>query len=282
MLFLLTLDCESSKPRADILIEEEIKLAETSDGNFEAFVTGAWNIAGNPNGGFLLSIVLAAIRRRTSHPDPLSMTVHYLRPGSPDLPCVVEVDMVREGRTVATLRGRLIQEGRVRIEMLVAMGNVQDSVGVDHQLMPQAPSLPAPEDCVPRSGDLQNVELPINDRVDVRLHPDQIEASPEKPAEISGWIRLHDSSPPTTASLPLFADCFPPSVYPRLGRVGWVPTLELTVHVRRAPAPGWVKAVLKTDDLSGGRMIESGMLWDSTGQLVAQSRQLGLVMAAAD
>ena len=31
-------------------------------------------------------------------------------------------------------------------------------------------------------------------------------------------------------------------------------------------------------DLTGGRMIESGCLWDSEGHLVAQSRQIGLLL----
>ena len=95
---------------------------------------------------------------------------------------------------------------------------------------------------------------------------------------MSGYIRFADGRAPDTRSLVLFADAFPPSVFSSLGVVGWVPTVELTVHVRARPAPGWIKAVFTTDDLSGGRMIESGKLWDSQGRLVAQSRQLGLVM----
>jgi acyl-CoA thioesterase len=64
-----------------------------------------------------------------------------------------------------------------------------------------------------------------------------------------------------------------------MGPVGWVPTIELTVHVRRRPAGGWVLARFECDDVEGGRMIESGTLWDSTGAVVARSRQLGLVLA---
>ena len=63
-----------------------------------------------------------------------------------------------------------------------------------------------------------------------------------------------------------------------MGSVGWVPTIELTVHVRRRPAPGWVLARFECDDLAGGRMIETGSLWDSSGALVARSRQLGLLL----
>ena len=63
-----------------------------------------------------------------------------------------------------------------------------------------------------------------------------------------------------------------------LGAIGWVPTIELTVHVRRRPAAGWIVGQFRTEDLLDGRMVENGALWDSTGALIAQSRQIGLVL----
>lgn len=53
-------------------------------------------------------------------------------------------------------------------------------------------------------------------------------------------------------SLPLFADASPPSLFARFGSVGWVPTIELTVHLRRRPVDGWVRARFECDDLVGG------------------------------
>ena len=95
---------------------------------------------------------------------------------------------------------------------------------------------------------------------------------------MSGWIRFVDDRAPDGKALALFADGFPPSPLSYLGAIGWVPTIELTVHVLAKPAAGWIQAQFKTDSLKNGRMIESGALWDSNGTLVAQSRQLGLVM----
>ena len=79
-------------------------------------------------------------------------------------------------------------------------------------------------------------------------------------------------------SLPLFCDAFPPSLFALYGYIGWVPTLELTVQIRRKPAAGWILATFETDDLHNGLFIETGTLWDSAGQLVARSRQLAMLL----
>ncbi|MEM7078814.1 MAG: thioesterase family protein [Pseudomonadota bacterium] len=249
---------------------------------WEGHISGAWNIGDNPNGGYMLSVLLRAVGEVIEHPDPLSITAHFLRPGVPDEPCQVHVDVLKRGRMLTTVSASLVQRDKTALQVLLAMGDLGQSVGVSDQISIPAPELPAPDACVPRSGAAQGIDLPLMDRVEVRLHPDQAQAGQAGAAEISGWIRQADGAPTSALMLPLFADAFPPSPFGLLGVVGWVPTLELTVHVRRRPAPGWIKGQLKTADLAGGRMIESGALWDADDRLVAQCRQLGLVMNRSD
>jgi len=55
-------------------------------------------------------------------------------------------------------------------------------------------------------------------------------------------------------------------------------TIELTVHLRARPAPGWVAFRTSTRFLSAGYFEEDAELWDSAGVLVAQSRQLALAL----
>ena len=62
-------------------------------------------------------------------------------------------------------------------------------------------------------------------------------------------------------------------IFTRQGPVGWVPTIDLHVHVRAIPVPGPVLARVQSRALTEGILEEDGEYWDSNGSLVALSRQ---------
>ncbi len=256
--------------------DDEIQVSEAGPGRYLGQVHPSWNIGQNPNGGYLLSLAVAAMRRAApGHPDPLSVTVHYLRPGLPGQACDIETRVIRTGRTMSTVQASLVQEGSPRLVAMAALGDLATQTQATLSL--PVPAIPPPDQCPQRSGDEQGVGLPLLDRLDIRLHPDQCRAGAAGEALVSGWIRFRDAREPDSLAALLFADTFPPAVFGLLGVVGWVPTVELTVHVRRRPAPGWMLGRFHTRDLVDGRIIEDGALWDSQGHLVVQSRQLALV-----
>jgi acyl-CoA thioesterase len=245
-------------------------------------VQPAWNIGAHPNGGYLLALAARALQLRTPHhPDALSVTVHYLRPGLPGLPCRIDTQLLRSGRTLSTLRATLVQQGHPRLELLAAMGDLgaADAAAPPRLALP-VPDMPPPEACLPRSAPAQGVGLPILQRLDVRLHPDEARPGAAGRAHLRGWIRFTDGREPDGLACLLMADASPPAVFGLLGQVGWVPTIELTVHLRRRPAPGWLLGEFGSRDLSDGRIVEDGALWDAAGRLVLQSRQLALVRKA--
>jgi len=258
--------------------DEETIVAQSPDGLWQGTVSPEWNIGDNPNGGYLLSLITSAFSHEVSHPDPISITTHYLRPGVPDAEFQIKVDVLRVGRTLTNARATLFQEGKSRLEVTAVYGDLSESVGVENSIHMRPPIIPSEAQCVDRSGDLQGIKLPIMNRLNVRLHPDQISPGRTGAPVISGWIGFKNDRAPDARALLLFCDAFPPSPFGLLGNVGWAPTVELTVHIRQRPAPGWILGEFKTDHLAGGRMIESGALWDSSGSLVAQSRQLGLIL----
>ncbi|MDG2427135.1 MAG: thioesterase family protein [Acidimicrobiales bacterium] len=267
----------------DCDFDRETAVEPTDNDRFGVQVSSSWNIGNNPNGGYLTAIALQALRHLGGHIDPISITSHYLRPGSGGLPGEVITELVRSGRSVTTGKATLVQGGRPRILVVASLGDLSNKSRCpgDITLAPPA-GMPSPESCVERDGLEQGVNLPIASRVDLRIHPDTSTAGTSTQAETLGWIRFSDRREPDTLGLTLFADAFAPSIFTRLGRVGWVPTIELTVHVRRKPAPGWVLGRFVTEDLHDGRMIEDGWLWDSQGALVARSRQLAMLLPTAD
>lgn len=247
---------------------------------FTGQVHPAWNIGSNPNGGYLLALAARALQQRTPHqPDPLSISVHYLRPGLAGQPCRIDSQLLRSGRTLSTVRATLVQGGSARLEVLAAMGDLgaHDAPAAPPLLTLARPEIPPPQDCPGRSAQAQGVDLSILGRLDIRLHPDQALPGTAGEARVSGWIRFADGRAPDALGCLLMADAFPPAVFGLLGAVGWVPTIELTVQLRRRPAPGWLLGHFWSHDLSDGRVVEDGALWDSSGQLVLQARQLALV-----
>ncbi|MCP4085662.1 MAG: thioesterase family protein [Actinomycetia bacterium] len=260
-------------------LDRETNITPAGRGRWRADVSPHWNIGENPNGGYVAALVLKSLLAEVPHPDPLSVTTHYLRPprsGDANL----EVEAVRAGRRTSNATGRLIQDERPRLLMLATFGDLS-TAGDDRELTANPPpDLPPPNECVARASLEQGVHLPILDRVEAVVHPDIAQPGTLDEAEVRGWIRFGDGRPIDSLGLVLLADAFPPSVFTRFGRIGWVPTLELTVHVRRSPAPGWIKAHLVTTDLHNGLLIEDCRMWDENDRLVAQARQLALLNPA--
>jgi acyl-CoA thioesterase len=219
----------------------------------------------------------------------LSLTIHYLQPGLSGQDCEVQTRVLRGGRQLSTARATLMQQASARLEVLAAMGRLRDAsdridstdapqatAALDPVLTMPAPDIPPPEQCLPRSPGAQGVPMAIVEQLDIRLHPDQVEPGRSTQARVSGWIRFADGRAPDPLACLLFADAFPPPMFTLFGAVGWVPTVELTIQLRRRPAPGWMLGAFETRDLVDGRLVEDGALWDCEGHLVARSRQLAL------
>lgn len=246
-----------------------------------------WSIGDKPNGGYVLAavgrVLGQAIARSGApqHEHPLTITAHYLRPSEPG-PAQLDVEILRTGRTFTSAHTTFVQGGKARLHVLATFGHVDDQNGPSHQVG-EPPVLPAPEDCVSRSdSDGFPPASSMGTQVEVLLHPDTgwVSGKRTDQAETRAWIRFADGRPADALALLFFSDALPPSVFEVLPDRSWVPTIELTVHVRSLPAPGWLRAVTRTRHLVDGRFEEDGELWDSEGRLVALSRQLGMVLNA--
>ena len=119
----------------------------------------------------------------------------------------------------------------------------------------------------------------MSKRLNLRLDPATCGwavGAPSGRGEMRAWFGLADGRDADPFSLLMAVDALPPTAF-ELGLSGWVPTVELTVHVRARPAPGPLRISVTTVNLAGGFLEEDVQVWDTANRLVAQSRQLARV-----
>ncbi|MBA3982633.1 MAG: thioesterase family protein [Acidimicrobiia bacterium] len=243
---------------------------------FEAPVRAGWEIGQASNGGYLLALAARAMSEMAERP-PLTVTGHYLAPVPPG-PASVDVETVRSGRRLATLRATLHRDGRPLVTLLGTFGRAPES---DVARMDGAPPELEPYELSPPVAASGEPPFPtINDRLANRLRrgDDGFRfGSPTGRAEVAGWLAFADHGPIDELGLLLAADAFPPPVFNSGLPVAWVPTLELTVHVRAVPVPGPLRVLFRSRFISGGLLDEDGEMWDASDRLVALSRQISLI-----
>lgn len=262
--------------------EQASSIERESADLYRAEVQDGWDIAGNANGGYLLSIAARALADAAGYPHPASITAHYLAPGRPG-PVEVRTSRLRKGGSFATARATVMRGERPILAVLGSFTTLPErsddpgEASATDRVDAVPPELPAPDDCVATSvGPVEG--FGFNHKVDLRLHPgDDFRSTPSGEPRMRGWFRWPDESPIDVMSLMVAVDAFPPTIFNARLPIAWTPTLELTAHVRAQPVPGWLRCQFTTRFITGGFLEEDGEVWDSSGRLVAQSRQLALL-----
>jgi acyl-CoA thioesterase len=253
--------------------DADTELRDAGRLSWDAQVGDGWvSLSGVPNGGYLMGLALLAARRALPGIEPITATAHFLRPGQIG-PARLTAKVVKRGRTYSTAVVRLEQDGKERVQTIVTMGGPGSTdEGVPLDFAPPAPAFPGPDECPPAGPDVVS-SASVRQRFDYRL-------APADGAQVHGWIRFADGRDPDLAAVPLVVDSFPPAVLGERPDVT-MSTLELTVHFRQPPEPGWLQARIGSRALLRGTVEEDAELWDSAGRLVAMSRQIAQVRSPA-
>lgn len=249
-----------------------------------------WLIGRAVNGGVLMALGLGAVAEglaASGHTAPLSWSAHFLSAAQAG-PVEVSVEVLRTGRSVSTAQARVVQSSDAgpveRVRLVGSFGDVARTTTVHRA--PAPPSVPDPGECLPATRDASPAAAAITmlDRLDVRVDPSTAGFAVGRPTRrgvIRAWLRMRDGREPDVTMLPYAVDALMPVSFD-LGVPGWAPTLELTGQVLGDPAPGWLLVELSTDTVVGDLLVEDALVWDSTGRLVARSRQLaGIRMPSA-
>ncbi len=251
---------------------------------FAADIAPGWRAGRGPHGGYLAAMLLRALTAAVDDPErtPRSLTIHYTRAPEPG-PIEIRVTVERAGRSLSTLSARMEQNGRPTALALAAFSVPWSSPEADELPMPEL----APPDVERRSTPKLFKGAPEFTR-HVIMQP-RVGAVPfagsGAPMRVGGWIGLLDPARPVDApALALFCDAWFPPSFIALDSPAISPTVDLTIHFRRSisdcecdPA-ALCLGVFDTRLLHDGLFEEDGVIWAPDGSVLAQSRQLGIIM----
>ncbi len=251
---------------------------------FGAEVSPDWRAGRGPHGGYLAAMLTRALIAAVAEPAraPRSLTIHYARApvaGPVRIATVIE----RRGRSLSTVSARMEQDGKLIALALAAFSVAWDGPEISTIEMPDV----APADPEDNSGAfIEHGAPPFTEHIIMQPRLQGVPfAGTEQQMEITGWIGLAEERPLDAPMLAFLSDALIPAPFMRTAEPAPAPTIDLTVHFRvampRTPDPDPREMALvrtRTNSIHEGFFEEDGWIWAADGTLLAQSRQLAILM----
>jgi acyl-CoA thioesterase-2 len=247
-------------------------------------------------GGQVAGQALVAAGRTTDGQRPVhSLHSYFLRPGTPGVPIVYQVERVRDGRSFTTRRVVAVQQGRTIFNLTASFH--QPEPGIEHQVpMPDVPdpeSLPKLADEIrehlgelPESLERLERRMAFDVRYVKRLRWDAGDLAGAEPRS-SVWMRVIGSlgDDPlvhtcalTYASDMTLLDAVRIPVEPLWGRRGFdMASLDHAMWFHRPfRVDEWFLYEQESPIATGGRGLARGQIFDREGKLIVSVMQEGL------
>jgi acyl-CoA thioesterase len=255
---------------------------------FAAEVADGWRAGRGPHGGYLAAMILRALTRALddSARSPRSLTIHFLKAPQSG-PVLIETAIERGGRSLSSMSARMVQDGATMALALAAFSVPWQGPEISELQMPDVDP-PGPER---RPGAIIPPERggpPFGRHITMQHRIGGVPfAGGGQPMETGGWIGLVEPRELDPLALAFFTDALIPAPFMRLATPAPAPTIDITIHFRTAlPRPEasgrdpheLVLARSRASTVHEGFFEEDAVIWARDGTLLAQSRQLALVI----
>lgn len=228
-------------------------------------------------GGLVAALLLRAMRARVEAARPLrSLAISFVAPLACDTPLKVEVEVLRQGKSVSQVLGRIVQDGATMALAQGSFGGGRNSaVTVDG---PPAPRMPAAQECPPLP-QLPGVMPAFLQHLALRWGLGGLPFSGNPSREIGGWVQLRDEQAPLDElQLLALVDAWPPAPLSQLSAPAPGSTLTWTIEFLQ-PLPAlssqdWYLYRALIEQARDGYGHVAAALWSVSGTPLALSRQV--------
>ena len=262
--------------------EKATALTPRGEDSFAGEIPHGWSVSKGAHGGLVAALLTRAAGLVAGPERPLrSLTAHFVRPALPG-PISIEVTREREGSRLTSLSLRMVQNGETVAAALAAGGPDRESFTFRDIPMPKVPG-PEEIDPVPYFEGAMPAYLSHTDFRPVYT-ANALETSKTGEGMVGGWVRVPSGLKLEAPAVAFLADVWWPAVFAVMDGMAGAPTIDLTVHFRSHLPPAnddgstWVLGRFRTHLVDGGHFEEDGVLWLPDGTVLAQSRQLALVL----
>lgn len=242
----------------------------------ELVIPSTWAQGRATFGGLLAALVFNRMAQVVAEGRPMrAMQISFVGPVNPEVPIAIEAELLREGKAVSQVQGRIVQNGQPCFVALGSFGGDRESsVSVSPSPAPEAT---APEDCQALPY-IKGVTPEFTQHIEMRWAFGAMPFTNKPLREMGGWMKFRQT-PKTISDAHIVAlvDSWPPAVLQHLKQrapassLSWA--LEV-VHPRPAiAADDWLLYRAVIDQAGAGYGHTHAGIWNRQGELVALSRQ---------
>ncbi|KAI0784658.1 thioesterase-like superfamily-domain-containing protein [Abortiporus biennis] len=206
-----------------------------------------WVVAVVPNGGYILGLILEAVvqqQAKTSHPDPIHVTAHFLK-SAIVAPFEVHIRILKPGKGFCNLTANFVQDGVDKILTHMVLGTLAPRPGdqPDRTIAPPHPyAARTPVITHPSKRMKVPARRPWNYKhyIEVTHDPayDEIAKGPTQGMKFGTYVTLsHPDDHITLPSMALLADTFKIQieVVPDVSEImlhSWFPSMVMTIEFK--------------------------------------------------
>ncbi|EOD47631.1 putative thioesterase family protein [Neofusicoccum parvum UCRNP2] len=260
-----------------------------------------WSVGSVPHGGFVTSVFLRVASTHfgttlaaQNQPHTITLHLEFLR-RTQEGPATFKVKDAKLGRQTSTIHVSLVQDGREEVVGYITNSNIDAEDGVSFEtgwaLHPASPPVDLArlaDDKDANWAEMTEKPFPKFRKVTNRVRMYLPRRGQAMTSVCDEWIRLESGERWTNEGIGLVSDLWPQIIEEfrreeKNAAPFWYPTLLLNLDIKKSlPEEGteWLFARVRAKKIKNGRQDLEVVIHDASGDIVALSHHVGLVLSA--